>query len=128
MMLVPASLDEWRSPLARRWRGSAAFPLEVARLLGTHDATSGASLVMAVPGHRVGLAGSAVAAPVDLWTLARTRQGLLSMVFDGLSDPPPRSGRVEPKDPWPALAALLEIREASQAEIPPSIVHRTVSA
>ena len=106
-----------------------AFPPEVARLLGTHDATSGAALVMTVPGHQVPLAGGAIAAPVELWTLARTRRGLLSLVFDGLRDPAPHpAGSAEPRDPWPALASLLEIRDPPEAPIRPAIVHRTVSA
>ena len=100
MILVPAtSLEDWKklvtdrdeqwkpgspaNPLATSWHGLMKFPREISALFSGSDTTRGASLLLAIPEHQVPLAGGALASQTDLWLLARTPTGLLSVVVEG---------------------------------------------
>jgi hypothetical protein len=100
MILVPAtSLDDWKErlsnpdsewqpgssahELAARWSQRTTFPPEIAALFDGVERTQSATLLLALPEHQVPLAGGARASSTDLWILARTTRGLLSVVVEG---------------------------------------------
>ena len=137
MILVPAmSLEDWKklvtdpdeqwkpgSPanaLAASWHGLMRFPREISALFSGSDATRGATLLLAIPEHQVPLAGGERASQTDLWLLARTPIGLLSVVVEGKVSESfgPSVGdwqaveTRERREPWAALCGLLEIEPA----------------
>lgn len=152
MILVPAmSLDDWKrllaSPehwkegysahaLATRWQASPGFPPEISTLLGTNDLTSGATLLLAIPEHHVPLAGGARASQIDLWALARTAGGLVSIAVDGKVSESfgPSIGDWEKEASsgkrarWDALCSLLEVNRDCDRDIRYQLFHRTASA
>jgi hypothetical protein len=136
MILMPAkSAGDWQDPLAARWQPTSGFPPEIAALLGTHPATKGAALLLAVPEHRVPLAGGVLASPTDLWGLARARHGLLSIVVErkvaDAAGPTGGDSAWEPSSTekrWQALCDLLEIRDACVPAIRSQLFHRTATA
>lgn len=152
MILVPATaLDDWKrllaSPehwregysahaLATRWHNAAAFPPEIADLLNTNSATEAATLLLAIPEHKVALAGGARASQTDLWVLARTRRGLLSVAVEGkvAESFGPTIGEWQAaasagkQERWTALGKLLEIQQECDQSIRYQLFHRTASA
>src|SRR5688572_29387597 len=153
MILVPAtSPDDWKrllaSPdeqwkegysahaLATRWQASPGFPPEICALLATNDLTGGATLLLAIPEHHVPLTGGARASQTDLWALARTAGGLLSIAVEGKVsesfgpsigdwDKEVSSGK---RTRWDALCALLEVNRDCDRDIRYQLFHRTASA
>ena len=135
MLLVPATNSESSSAsLTTRWRDADGFPAEVARLLRSHDATASASMLLAIPGHQVRLAGGARAARTDLWVLARTPRGLLSIVVDdGSGHADEVTGREQPSAEshartTVALRSLLEIDRDYELALGHQLFHRTACA
>src|SRR5262245_38027968 len=138
MILLPATSDDWkrrltdlhtdRAPgdstqaLAERWLAAPAFPQEITRLLSTADATRGSARLVAIPGPQLPLAGPARASRLDLWLLARTRRGLLSVVIDALGEEPFGATGDTPMndgtDVWAALCRFLEIDQPCDRPIP----------
>ena len=138
MILVPAKVtdvDERTAPeLTARWRAADGFPPEIAQLLRSHEATRSATLLLAIPEHRVRLAGGVWAAPADLWALARTPRGLLSIVVgtDG-AEPAGATARAsqsacEHEQTDRAVRSLLEIDRESERAIGSQLFHRTACA
>jgi hypothetical protein len=150
MILVPAtSLDDWQrhgaepgapSPLksstralASRWHEVNGLPREIANLLADTSALRDPRLLLAVPEHQVPLAGGTRASPVDLWLLARTSAGLMSVVVEGNStesfgptlDDVPYEGM---RERWAALCRLLEIDRPCDTSIRYRLFHGTASA
>jgi hypothetical protein len=153
MILVPAtSLDDWKkrlaSPekhwkegcsahaLATRWQDARGFPPEISSLLATHDLTTDATLLLAIPEHQVPLKGGAKASQTDLWALARTTRGLLSIAVEGKvaeSFGPSigdweRDASAGKRDRWEALCSLLEVNRDCDRDIRYQLFHRTASA
>lgn len=153
MILVPAtSLDDWKrllaSPdkhwkegysahaLATRWQKSPGFPPEISALLATNDLTSGAALLLAIPEHHVPLSGGGRASQTDLWALARTAHGLLSIAVEGKVSESfgPSIGDWEKaassgkRARWDALCSLLEVNRDCDRDIRYQLFHRTASA
>jgi hypothetical protein len=151
MILVPAtSVDAWKDrlpdpdtqwkpgesahSLAARWHGLPGFPPEVSRLLDTLNATRDATLLLAIPEHQVPLAGGARASQTDLWLLARTSRGLMSVVVEAIGnegfDPAVRDQKEEtgPPELWAALCRFLEIEQSSDAPVRSRLLHRTATA
>jgi uncharacterized protein DUF6946 len=153
MILVPAdSLDRWKDlladpdkhwkagysahALASRWHGRDGFPSEVADLLTQSDATRDATPLLAIPEHKVPLAGGARASQTDLWVLARTPRGLLSVAIEGKVSESfgptiaewgtESSGGKQQR--WEALCKLLEIDQQCDASVRYQLFHRTASA
>jgi hypothetical protein len=122
-MMLAKTADDW-----------TGFPPEIATLLATNDLTKGAVPLLAVPGHQVPLAGGARAAQLDLWVLARTPRGLLSIAIDeGGGSPGPSLGQWQAesssaRDRLDALRSLLEIDRDGDPAIPYRLLHRTASA
>jgi hypothetical protein len=149
MILIPAMLDDWKhrlteSPttqtrsvlvhLADRWQSAGGFPVEVARLLATAEATRNASLLLAVPNHQVPLAAGAHASHLDLWVLARTVRGLVSIAVDGVgtesfdAEAGNRAATPDSQRLWKGLRRLLEIDESAGMPVSSQLVHRTTTA
>ena len=153
MILVPAmSLEDWKklvpdpdeqwkpgSPataLAASWHGLMKFPREISALFSGSDATRGATLLLAIPEHQVPLAGGTRASQTDLWLLARTPIGLLSVVVEGqVSEsfgPSVGDGQVDDspgrRERWAALCGLLEIEPACDGSMRRQLFHRTATA
>ena len=153
MILVPATaLDDWKArlpdpasewqpgtsayALALRWNGRTTFPPEISALFDSVERTRNATLLLAVPEHRVPMAGGALASQTDLWLLARTSRGLLSAVVDACVNESfgpsigdwqrdPIAGR---RERWAALCDLLEIEDQCDASIRHQLLHRTATA
>jgi len=136
MLLVPATNDDTSSAarLTTKWREADGFPTEVARLLRSHEATASAAMLLAIPEHHVRLAGGARAAQTDLWVLARTPRGLLSIVVDaGRGDADDGTAREwhtaeSHEKTTMALRSLLEIDRESELAIGHRLFHRTACA
>lgn len=153
MILIPAtSLEDWKrllaSPdtqwkegysahaLATRWQAAPGFPPEISALLATNDLTSGATLLLAIPEHQVPLAGGARASQTDLWALARTAVGLVSIAVEGKVSESfgPSIGDWEKtasagkRARWDALCSLLEVNRDCDRDIRHQLFHRTASA
>ena len=134
MLFVPMrTTDQWKAALATRWRSGADFPAEIAELFATSPATAGATPLLAIPEHEVPLRGGIKAAPTDLWVLARTRRGLLSIAVDGQPSFGPtveewQAHAGTPSDRWAALCGLLEVNSVCAPSIRYRLFHRTASA
>ena len=153
MILVPAtSLDDWKrrlaSPekhwkegysahaLATRWHAARGFPQEISSLLATHDLTRDAALLLAIPEHQVPLKGGARASQTDLWALASTSRGLMSIAVEGKAGESfgPSIGEWEQssssgkRERWDALCSLLEVTRDCDRDIRYQLFHRTASA
>jgi hypothetical protein len=152
MILVPAtSLEDWKArlssadsewqpgssahELAARWSQRTTFPPEISALFDGVERTKSATLLLALPEHQVPLAGGARASQTDLWILARTTRGLLSVVVEGTVNGSfgPAIGDWQPetaagRERWAALCALLEIEQPCDASIRAQLLHRTATA
>jgi len=125
-----------RTRFATRWQAASEFPSELAKLFATNDATAGAALLLAIPEHKVPLAGGARASQTDLWALARTPRGLLSVAVEGkvAESFEPTVGEWQSaatagkRARWAALCKLLEIDHACDLAIQYQLFHRTASA
>ena len=122
--------------LAERWESSGGFPPEVASLLSQHERTRGATILLGIPEHRVPLAGGARASQTDLWVLARTQTGLLSIAVEGKVNESfgPTVGEWQPagspgrSQRWAAICSLLEVDQHCDQATRYQLFHRTASA
>jgi len=149
MILMPATLDDWKHQLSQpktpprshvpaqlteRWRSGSGFPVEIASLLSTTEATRRAAVLVVVPNHRVPLAGGAHASDLDLWVLARTARGLLSVAIDCIGEEAfdvearNRPATTTSERLWRGLRHLLEIDESANVPVSCQLVHRTTAA
>ena len=153
MILVPSKgTDSWREllgdrekhwkpgysalELAERWENPGGFPPEIASLLSQHERTRGATMLLGVPEHRVPLAGGARASQTDLWVLARTQTGLLSIAVEGKVNESfgPTVGEWQPagspgrSQRWAAICSLLEVDQPCDQGTRYQLFHRTASA
>jgi hypothetical protein len=153
MILVPSrGTESWREllaepekhwksgysarELAERWENSGGFPPEVASLLNQHERTCGATMLLGIPEHRVPLAGGARASQTDLWVLARTSSGLLSIAVEGKVNESfgPSVGEWQPAGSpgrgkrWAAICSLLELDQHCDQATRYQLFHRTASA
>jgi hypothetical protein len=153
MILVPSrGTDSWRElladpenhwksgysarELAERWENSGGFPPEVASLLNQHERTRGATMLLGIPEHRVPLAGGGRASQTDLWVLARTSSGLLSIAVEGKVNESfgPTVGEWQPAGSpgrskrWAAICSLLELDQQGDQATRYQLFHRTASA
>jgi hypothetical protein len=93
-------------------------------------------MLLAIPEHKVPLAGGARSSQTDLWVLARTPEGLLSIAVEGKVNESfgPTVGEWQTdsstgkQQRWIALCGLLEIDQQCDATIRYQLFHRTASA
>jgi hypothetical protein len=86
--LVADPNKHWREgcsahALATSWEGARGFPEEISNLLGTAPALAGIQPLLAIPERKVPLPGGARASQTDVWVLARTDIGLVSIAVEG---------------------------------------------
>jgi hypothetical protein len=112
------------------------FPPEIAALFDSLEPTRGATLLLAFPEHHVPLARGAQASQTDLWLLARTMHGLVSVVIEGrvngsfgptIGDRP-ADATAAPLQRWAALCDLLEIDPGCDPSVRHRLLHRTTIA
>jgi hypothetical protein len=122
--------------LATRWEGSDGFPPEIASLLDQHESTKNARMMFGIPEHKVALPGGARASQTDLWVLAETASGILSIAVEGkvnesfgptlaewaANSTPGRATR------WNALCDVLGLGRACDQSLRYQLFHRTASA
>ena len=114
------------------------LPESVRDLLATHDATSGAQLVLGLPELQVEFAGGGHPSQTDLWALLRTEAHFISASFeaksgeslgeivgDWLAAAPPRSGRpARLRD----LGQRLGFVDSEAVDIRYQLLHRAATA
>ncbi len=69
--------------LAYCWEQAKGFPVSVQQALATHPALSGIELLLATPEYKVLLPGGRAASQNDLFVLARSREGLVTIMVEG---------------------------------------------
>jgi hypothetical protein len=152
MLLVPAAgVDDWKKlladpdkhwregysahALATRWQSARGFPREMSEVFAAGGLTD-VQMLIGVPEHKVPLPGGVRASQTDLWVLARTNDGLISIAVEGkvresfgptlaewLAEPSP--GKTER---WSALCDLLSISNDCDRALRYQLVHRTANA
>jgi hypothetical protein len=153
MIVVPTQLlDDWKRlladpekhwkigysahALASAWQQREGFPPEISNLMDQSPSTRGATLLLAIPEHKAPLAGGSRASQTDLWALARTPEGLLSIAVEGKVNESfgPTVGEWQTdssagkQQRWVALCSLLEIDQQCDFAIRYQLFHRTASA
>jgi hypothetical protein len=131
--------------IAASWEAAASsprgIPPEVAQVLDTSQATTGAELVIGLPEHRVALAGGGHGSQNDLWALLRVGSSRISMAVEAKASETlgPRVG------PWLSaakdasrasgkpvrLAAIRKRLTLEEADLDPvryQLLHRAASA
>lgn len=81
-------IKQWRKgysarTLAYSWHAAQGFPAEVAAALATSKELAGCELLLAIPEHQVPLPGGSRPSQNDIWVLARTASGLVSIAVEG---------------------------------------------
>ena len=153
MIVLPTqSLDDWKRlladpekhwkigysahALASAWQQGDGFPAEISKLMDQNPDTRSATMLLAIPEHKVPLAGGARASQTDLWVLARTPEGLLSIAVEGKVNesfgPTVGEWRTDSsagkQQRWLALCKLLEIDQQCDLAARYQLFHRTASA
>lgn len=99
-ILVPATSPEdwkqfladpekqWKSgysarSLAHCWHEADGMPPEVISILGQLPSLKNLKTIFAIPEHKVALPGGAAASQNDVWVLAESKEGLVSIAVEG---------------------------------------------
>jgi len=152
MFYIPASgVDDWKKllahpekhwregysahALATRWQSAGGFPAEIADVFAAGGLLN-VQMLIGLPEHKVALPGGVRASQTDLWVLARTADGLISIAIEGkvresfgptlaewFAETTP--GKTER---WSALCDLLSIAPDCDRALRYQLVHRTASA
>jgi hypothetical protein len=69
--------------LAQCWEDAKGFPPEIQKLFAAHPCFTGIELLLAVPEHKVQLAGGARASQNDVFVLAKAQDELVSITIEG---------------------------------------------
>jgi hypothetical protein len=121
----------------RALHSERGLPSDVARILDTHAALRGATVVIAIPELRTALPGGPTASQTDLWALLGSPQGPISLSVEGKALEPfgervadwlggsPSKGK---GDRLAYLSEQLGIRQPVGGGIRYQLLHRSVSA
>jgi hypothetical protein len=134
-------LKHWRTgfsarTLAHSWQDAKGFPAEVYAVLSSSEHLANIQLLLALPEHQVPLPGGSRPSQNDIWVLARTGAGLVSIAVEGkVSEPfgptleewlaegsPGKSARLA------FLRGELGLPEALPGTVRYQLLHRTASA
>lgn len=132
---------QWRTgysarTLAYSWQEAAGFPAEVQAVLSAHPNFADISFLLGIPEHQVSLPGGSRPSQNDIWVLARSGGGLVSIAVEGKVQEP--FGPT--MDEWIAEGspgkkkrlAFLQEQLGISSDIPGSVryqlLHRTASA
>ena len=152
-ILIPAnSADDWKQflaepnkqwksgysarSLAHCWQDADGMPADVRRVLEQEPIFNGLATLFAIPEHKVDLPGGRRPSQNDIWVLARSRSGLVSIAVEGkvseafgptvgqwLRDASPgKRERLE------FLRAELGIADAVPEDVRYQLLHRAASA
>jgi len=139
--LLADPVKHWRKgysarTLAHSWQNADGFPAEIKAAFFENEFLSDIQLLMAIPEHKVPLVGGSRPSQNDIWALARTGSGLVSIAVEGkVSEPfgPTLSEWLAQGSKGKAsrLAFLrreLNLNEALAGTIRYQLIHRTGSA
>ncbi len=134
-------VKHWRTgysarALAHSWQEADGFPAEVRAALASCPALASLQLLIAIPEHQVPLPGGSRPSQNDIWVLARSEAGLVSIAVEGkVSEPfgPTVEEWLAESSPGKStrLAFLCEqlgIRGAPGPAVRYQLLHRTASA
>ena len=122
--------------LAHRWEHSEGFPSEVAAMFSKSDDLGDIEPLLVFPEWKVPLPGGSRPSQNDIWVLAKTRQGLVSIAIEGKVDEPFDRTLEEWKvDASPgklgrlkSLMSCLGLDSEPPSDIYYQLLHRTASA
>jgi hypothetical protein len=122
--------------LAYCWHQTQGFPSEVRIALNTEQSLRNLEMLLAIPEHKVPLPGGARASQNDIWVLARTEDGLVSITVEGKVSESfgPTLGewlKEASGNKQKRLAYILEhlgLQDTPPADIRYQLLHRTASA
>jgi hypothetical protein len=136
-----ADPGHWRTgysarSLAHCWQDAAGFPISVAQALESTPSLSRSQVLFAIPEHKVPLPGGSRPSQTDLWVLARTDGGLVSIAVEGKVSEPfgptvgewlasPSEGKLRRLD---YLRELLQLPDPVPQDLRYQLLHRTASA
>ncbi len=134
-------VKHWRTgfsarALAHSWQEADGFPAEVQTALAACPALASLQLLIAIPEHQVSLPGGSRPSQNDIWALARSETGLVSIAVEGkvnepfgptveewlAEDSPGKRTRLA------FLYDLLGIDRAAKPTVRYQLLHRTASA
>ena len=134
-------VKHWRTgysarSLAYSWQEADGFPAEVRNALSSCPALSSLELLLAIPEHQVPLPGGSRPSQNDIWVLARSGAGLVSIAVEGkVSEPfgPTVQEWMEDGSPGKETRLAFLCRELGIAIAPPpslryQLLHRAASA
>jgi len=122
--------------LAHCWEEAKGFPLEIRRILSQHYALDPIEPLLIFPEWKVGLVGGAHPSQNDVWVLAKSQNGLVSIAVEGKVEEPFGKSLGE----WKAdasrgkeirlsyLMEILGLREPIPDSVCYQLLHRTASA
>ncbi|MCA1795546.1 MAG: hypothetical protein LC660_17055, partial [Desulfobacteraceae bacterium] len=91
--LLADPVKHWRTgysarTLAYSWQSADGFPAEIKAAFSENEFLSDIQLLIAIPEHKVPLVGGSTPSQNDIWALARTSSGLVSIALEGkVSEP-----------------------------------------
>jgi len=91
--LLADPVKHWRTgysarTLACSWQSADGFPAEIQAAFSQNEHLSDIQLLLAIPEHKVPLAGGTRPSQNDIWALARAKPGLVSIAVEGkVSEP-----------------------------------------
>lgn len=134
-------VKHWRTgysarALAYSWQEASGFPAEVQRVLSSCPELSALQLLLAIPEHQVPLPGGSRPSQNDIWVLARSQSGLVSIAVEGKVSEPfgptveewSAEGSQGKKDRLSFLCRELGICVAPPPTLRYQLLHRTASA
>ncbi len=86
--LLADPVKHWRTgysarTLAFSWQNAGGFPAEVREAFSQNEHLNDIQLLLAIPEHKVPLAGGIRPSQNDIWALARAKPGLVSIAVEG---------------------------------------------
>lgn len=134
-------VKHWRTgfsarTLAYSWQEANGFPAEVRSVLSSCPGLLSLELLLAIPEHQVALPGGSRPSQNDIWALARSQSGLVSIAVEGKVSEPfgptVEEWLVESSPGKEARLAFLCQELGICVALPPSLryqlLHRTASA
>ena len=122
--------------LAHCWESADGFPVEVRQVLSQHSSLDNAEALLIAPEWKVPLPGGARPSQNDVWVLARTNEGLVSVAVEGkVSEPFDKTVGEWRADASPGrdtrlayLRDVLGLKDPIPDSVRYQLLHRTASA
>lgn len=122
--------------LAHCWEDTDGFPIEVGRVLAQHPSLATAEPLLIFPEWKVNLPGGSRSSQNDIWVLAKSQSGLISIAVEGkVAEPLDRTVGEWKVDASRGketrltyLTGMLGLRNAIPNHVRYQLVHRAASA